>query len=68
MLFMLWQIAFNVLGHCGYEIFPRWFHRSRLGAFLNTPTHYAMNHECVRANFGIYFNLWDRLLGTNHPA
>jgi hypothetical protein len=21
--FMTWQIAFNVIGHCGYEIFPR---------------------------------------------
>jgi lathosterol oxidase len=65
--FMAWQIAFNVVGHCGYEIFPRWFLKSWAGKFLNTPTHHAMHHEKVGANFGLYFNVWDRLLGTNHP-
>jgi len=65
--FMTWQIAFNVFGHCGYEIFPRWFLQSWAGKFLNTPTHHAMHHEKVGANYGLYFNVWDRLLGTNHP-
>ena len=66
-LFMTWQIAFNVLGHCGYELFPRWFVRSPAGCLLNTSTHHAMHHEKFRANFSLYFNVWDRLLGTNHP-
>lgn len=65
--FMIWQITFNVLGHCGYEIFPSWFLDSPLGKFMNTPTHHAMHHESFRANYGLYFNFWDRLLGTNHP-
>jgi lathosterol oxidase len=67
LIFMTWQITFNVAGHCGYEIFPAWFLRSPLGRILNTPTHHAMHHEKVGANFGLYFNVWDRLLGTNHP-
>jgi Delta7-sterol 5-desaturase len=66
-LFMVWQVAFNVLGHCGYEIFPRWFVRSRAGWVLNSVTHHALHHEKLRANFGLYFNVWDRLMGTNHP-
>ncbi|HEX5106219.1 MAG TPA: sterol desaturase family protein [Pirellulaceae bacterium] len=65
-IFMLWQISFNVLGHCGYELFPRWFVRSPLGLVLNTATHHAQHHETNRANFGLYFNIWDRLMGTNH--
>jgi Delta7-sterol 5-desaturase len=64
--FMLWQISFNVLGHCGYEMFPRWFVRSWCGRLLNTATHHAQHHETNRANFGLYFNWWDRLMGTNH--
>jgi sterol desaturase/sphingolipid hydroxylase (fatty acid hydroxylase superfamily) len=64
--FMFWQIAFNVLGHCGYEIFPRWFLRSPLGWVLNSVTHHALHHEKFRADFGLYFNVWDRLMGTNH--
>lgn len=64
--FMLWQIAFNVFGHCGYEIFPSWFLRSRASLFLNTVTHHALHHEKFRDNFSLYFNVWDRLMGTNH--
>lgn len=67
LLFMGWQILFNVFGHCGYEIFPRWFLRTWLGKFLNTPTHHAQHHEKFDGNYGLYFNLWDRLMGTNHP-
>jgi lathosterol oxidase len=65
-VFMIWQISFNVLGHCGYEMFPRWFVASPLGWILNTTTHHAQHHEAFRANFSLYFNLWDRLMGTNH--
>lgn len=65
-IFMLWQISFNVLGHCGYELFPRWFVRSWCGRILNTATHHAQHHETNRSNFSLYFNYWDRLLGTNH--
>jgi sterol desaturase/sphingolipid hydroxylase (fatty acid hydroxylase superfamily) len=64
--FMLWQISFNVLGHCGHEIFPRWFLDTPFGRFLNTPTHHGLHHEKFKANFGLYFNVWDRLMGTNH--
>lgn len=67
LLFMTWQIAFNVFGHCGYEIFPQWFLKTWVGGLLNTPTHHAMHHEKVGANYSLYFNYWDRLLGTNHP-
>jgi Delta7-sterol 5-desaturase len=64
--FMTFQITFNVFGHCGYEIFPRWFIRSPAGRLLNSVTHHAMHHEKVNSNFGLYFNVWDRLMGTNH--
>lgn len=66
-LFMIWQISFNVFGHCGYEIFPRWFIRSPLGKFLNSVTHHNLHHEKYRANYSLYFNVWDRLMDTNHP-
>jgi sterol desaturase/sphingolipid hydroxylase (fatty acid hydroxylase superfamily) len=64
--FMLWQITFNVLGHTGYEFHPRWLMDSWLGKFLNTPTNHVMHHEHFRGNYGLYFNFWDRLMGTNH--
>lgn len=65
--FMVWQITFNVLGHCSYEVMPRWFMRTPAGWLLNSVTHHTQHHEKFRANFGLYFNVWDRLMGTNHP-
>ncbi len=66
MLFMFWQITFNVLGHTGYEFHPRRLMDSWLRRVLNTPTNHVMHHETLRGNFGLYFNIWDRLMRTNH--
>ncbi|MEO8352488.1 MAG: sterol desaturase family protein [Chthoniobacteraceae bacterium] len=65
-IFMGWQITYNVIGHAGYEIHPRWLMDTWLGKVLNTPTNHTMHHEFVRGNYGLYFNVWDRLMGTNH--
>jgi sterol desaturase/sphingolipid hydroxylase (fatty acid hydroxylase superfamily) len=65
-IFMGWQITFNVLGHLGYEFYPRWALNSWLGRIMNTPTSHILHHEKMRGHYGIYFNLWDRLMGTNH--
>jgi Delta7-sterol 5-desaturase len=34
---------------------------------MNTATHHNMHHQLLKHNFGLYFNFWDRLMGTNHP-
>ena len=65
-LFMFWQITFNVLGHTGYEFHPHGLMDSWLRRILNTPTNHIMHHEKLRGNYGLYFNIWDRLMGTNH--
>ena len=66
--FMFWQITFNVVGHTGYEIHPRWLMDSWLGRFINTPTNHIQHHERHGCNYGLYFNYWDRLMNTNHPG
>jgi Delta7-sterol 5-desaturase len=65
-IFMIVQIGFNVLGHTGFEIYPHWFLKSWLGKFFNTPTNHSMHHQYFTGNYGLYFNLWDRFMGTNH--
>jgi Delta7-sterol 5-desaturase len=66
-LFLVWQILFNVLGHTGYEYNHRTFATSPIRYLINTPTNHIMHHQRVSGNFGLYFNWWDRLMGTNHP-
>ncbi len=67
-LFMLWQIVFNVAGHTGFEYHPSRFMDSRLRFLFNTPTNHILHHEAAGGNYGLYFNYWDRLMGTNQPA
>lgn len=67
MAFMTWMILFNVLGHLGYEIFPTSWFFTRAGKWQNSGTHHNMHHQHSRYNYGLYFNFWDRIMGTNHP-
>lgn len=64
--FMTWMILFNVMGHLGYEVFSRRWFFTRLGRWQNSGTHHNMHHQLSRCNYGLYFNFWDRMLGTNH--
>ncbi len=66
LLFATLQFAYNVLGHLGYEFFPRWFIRSPLAMIFNSATHHHQHHQKVKCNYGLYFNWWDRLMKTNH--
>lgn len=66
-LFMLFMLSFNIYGHLGYELFPRWLVRTRVGRWLNTSTNHNMHHKLFRGNYGLYFRFWDIVMGTTHP-
>jgi len=53
--FMGRQIIYNVIGHTGCELHPRWLMDSWPGKVLKTPTNHAMHHESMRGNSGLYF-------------
>ena len=66
LILSMWQVMFNVMGHLGYEIFPRKMMQHPLFKWLNTSTNHNMHHKFVKCNYGLYFNIWDRLMNTNH--
>lgn len=66
-IFSLYSLLLNVTGHLGFEIFPKGFTTNRLFKWHNTATHHNMHHRLVKCNYGLYFNIWDRLMNTNHP-
>lgn len=68
MFFASFSLVWNIYGHLGYELFPAKIQNHILGQWLNTSTHHNMHHQDGRFNFGLYFNFWDRLMKTNHPA
>lgn len=67
LLVNFFQMSMNVMGHSGHELLPKWFIRHPLFKWFNTSTHHHMHHRFNHHNFGLYFNIWDRLLKTNHP-
>ncbi|MBS1523832.1 MAG: sterol desaturase family protein [Bacteroidetes bacterium] len=66
-IFTIYSLLLNVIGHLGFEIFPKGFASHRLFKWHNTSTHHNMHHRLTRCNYGLYFNIWDRLMKTNHP-
>lgn len=66
-MWLVYMTAMNVVGHLGFEILPAGFLRNRFWRWHNTSVHHNMHHRYVHCNYGLYFNIWDRLMGTNHP-
>jgi sterol desaturase/sphingolipid hydroxylase (fatty acid hydroxylase superfamily) len=64
-LFMLVLMTLSaVINHAGVEIYPqgklgRWVSYLIIGA-----THHDQHHRKFRVNYGLYFTLWDRWMGT----
>lgn len=66
-LFMAHMIIRNVVGHSGFELFPRFVPGHRVFGHLTTVTHHDMHHSARQpGNYGLYFTWWDRLMGTEH--
>lgn len=65
-VFALYMVSLNVIGHLGFEIFPRGFTQHKLFGLHNTSTHHNMHHKLVNCNYSLYFNVWDKWMGTNH--
>lgn len=62
-----WQvgaIAFNVIAHMGYEMYPVWWNNYWLLKWKTTSMHHNMHHERFEGNYGLYFRWWDRLMKT----
>lgn len=56
---------YNTFGHLGFEFSPRWVLRNKwILAIQATPTHHDAHHRYFRGNYSHYFNIWDRLMGT----
>lgn len=64
LIFQSISTAYNVYGHCGREFYPAGMATHWLGRWINTSSAHAAHHLENRANYGLYFLFWDRLMGT----
>lgn len=68
LLFATWSLLWNIIGHLGFELFPKGFVHHPVFRWFNTSTHHNMHHHQVKCNYGLYFNFWDSWMNTNHHA
>lgn len=66
LIFLVIMTIMNVIGHLGYELYPVNFLKKPVSKLNNTSTHHNMHHRLVNCNYGLYFNWWDKWMGTNH--
>lgn len=66
--FASWSLLWNVVGHLGYELFPKGWVDHPVFKWFNTSTHHNLHHHYSKGNYGLYFNWWDHWMGTNHPT
>lgn len=52
------------LAHCGYELFPGWWHRVPVLDWYVTPLVHDTHHTDERCNYGATLSLFDRVFGT----
>ena len=66
MIWLIYMGAMNVFLHLGFELLPTGFVRHWFFRWHNTSVHHDMHHNHAHSNYGLYFNFWDRIMGTNH--
>lgn len=64
LFFFLFMILYNVYGHLGWELYPKGFSRHWLGKWINTSVNHNQHHQYFKGNYGLYFLIWDRMMGT----
>ncbi len=66
--YLVLNVLFGTLGHCGVEPFPSLFSRAPLLRLVGTSTFHAGHHEHRKYNFGFYTLIWDKMFGTLDPG
>jgi Delta7-sterol 5-desaturase len=65
--FFIFSIMYNVYGHLGFELYSKGFNKHWLGKWMNTSVAHNQHHQFFNGNYGLYFTLWDRMMGTLRP-
>jgi sterol desaturase/sphingolipid hydroxylase (fatty acid hydroxylase superfamily) len=58
------QIAFNMIGHLGYEIYPANWNSLPVLRWKTPALHHYLHHQMVGGNYSLYFRWWDKACDT----
>jgi sterol desaturase/sphingolipid hydroxylase (fatty acid hydroxylase superfamily) len=60
-----YAMILNIYLHTGYEFYPKNWVTNPVTKWINPSTHHNMHHAKFHGNYSLYFNFWDRVMGTN---
>ena len=63
-IFILYMVYKNVRGHSGFEFTTAATRNSKWNIIHSYSIHHNLHHSQGRANYGLYFTIWDRLMRT----
>lgn len=68
--YVMYDELVNAAGHSGHEFIPEKMQTHWLLKYSNAVTHHDLHHSTFNHNYGHYFNVWDRIMGTflDRPA
>ena len=66
-IFLIITFSLNVIGHSGYEFFPRGYTTSAWTRFGSSASFHYLHHKNGSTNFGLFLCFWDRMMGTMNP-
>ena len=71
-MMLIWHLTFMtltaVINHLGFEVLPRNSFGRFVGHWFITGSHHSQHHRFFNYNYGLFFTVWDRVCGTNHPS
>ncbi|HTN19640.1 MAG TPA: sterol desaturase family protein [Pelobium sp.] len=67
LIFLMFSTFYTVYVHSGYELFPKFLLRSKVGKWINSSIGHNMHHELYSQSYGLYFRFWDVVMKTAHP-
>jgi Delta7-sterol 5-desaturase len=62
--YLSYDTFINIAGHTGFEIVPDWMSRHWFFKGFNNVSHHDGHHTNMHYNYGAFFNVWDRWMGT----
>ena len=60
----LYDMLNNVVGHLGYEVYPKGWTKIPILKYKTPSTHHNMHHQLFDGNYALYFTWWDKWMGT----
>ncbi len=62
--FLVYMVYKNVRGHAGYEFTTSSHRENKWNKVHSYSIHHNLHHLFGRANYGLYFTIWDRMMNT----